>query len=63
MKDDDIIERHADLLAGVGAILWALGTRTLVPELEQLCSVEFAAGFGLVALGRWFRKLRQRKGA
>jgi hypothetical protein len=58
---EDFIERHVDAIAGVAAISWALVTQTIAPQLAELCSPLVAAGFGLGALGRWYRKLRLRR--
>lgn len=46
-----------DLLAGVGALAWAVAALFVV-ELRTLCSTEAAGGFALVALGFWWRKGR-----
>lgn len=62
MPGDDLIERHVDLVAGVGAIAWAFGTQLLaVPALADLCSPMIAATFGIGALARWYRKLAKRR--
>lgn len=61
LADEDILERHVDLLAGVGAIGWALAAQTILPQLSGLCAPQLAGMFGLLALGRWYRKLRERK--
>lgn len=58
---EDFIERHVDAIAGVAAISWALVTQTIAPQLAELCSPFVAAGFGLGALGRWYRKLLLRR--
>lgn len=58
--NEDLIERHVDVFAGVGAILWALAAQTIAPQLAELVAPSIAAGFGLGALGRWYRKLRLR---
>ena len=59
--DEDLLERHADLVAGVGAVAWAVAGWTIAPQLVDLCAPVFACGFGLTAVGRWYRKLRARK--
>ena len=61
MDGDDLIERHVDMFAGVGSILWALGASTIVPGFAAICSPEMAAVFGVGALVRWYRKMRKRR--
>lgn len=60
---EDVLERHGDLVAGVGAIGWAVVVVTAAPAIGAIVSAEAAGLFGLVALGRWYRKLRARKEA
>jgi len=58
---EDLVERHVDLLGGLGAIGWGIVAMNWVPGLEEYISAQIAIPFGLVALGRWYRKLRTRK--
>jgi len=43
-----------DLLAGLGAIAWAVLGMTVLPELGELMDSKVAGGFGVAALGRWY---------
>ena len=58
---EDLLERHVDLLGGLGAIGWGVVAMVWVPDLGQYISAQIAIPFGLVAVGRWYRKLRTRK--
>lgn len=42
-----------DFAAAVGAAAWAI-TAQHVPSMEVLASPEVAAGFAVLALGRWY---------
>jgi hypothetical protein len=58
---EDLIERHVDLLGGLGALGWGVLTMTWIPDLAEFVSAQIAIPFGLLALTRWYRKLRTRK--
>lgn len=60
---EDALERHGDLVAGLGAIAWASIAVTALPQLATIVAPEAASLFGMLALGRWYRKLRARKDA
>lgn len=48
-----------DILAGLGALAWAVVTLTAVPQLGELVSYEAAGAFGLLALARGYSRLRK----
>ena len=43
-----------DLLAGLGAITFAVLGLTVLPVLGELVEPKIAGGFGIAALGRWY---------
>lgn len=60
---EDFLERHVDLAAGIGAIAWGVVTTAALPELATYVAPVVAIPFGVAALTRWYRKLRTRKDA
>jgi hypothetical protein len=49
-----------DVLAGFGALTWAILAHTVLPTLAGLISAEAALAFGLVALGRAYAHHRRK---
>lgn len=54
-----LLQRHIDLLAGVAALAYAALEKMEILDLG-LVTPEIAAGFGLVALGRWYAGVKKR---
>lgn len=44
---------NVDLIAGLGAMAWAIAAQH-APSMGVLASPEVAGGFALIALGRWY---------
>lgn len=55
--------RDVDLIAGLAALAWAIiaqGVRPFGGQLAELVDPRLAAGFGVVALGRWYARWSRR---
>lgn len=57
---EDLIEQHIDLVGGLGALGFGIVELTWLPQLAEYISPMIVMPFALVALTRWYRKLRER---
>lgn len=54
------LEKHGDLVAGLGAMAWAVASLYAV-KLAALVAPQAAAAFAVLAFGRWYAGTRKRK--
>jgi hypothetical protein len=51
------VQRYVDLVAALGAVGWAV-LALYLPELNEIIDYKAGAGFGVLALGRWYAMMR-----
>ena len=58
------MRRYVDVVAGAGALAWAVVAQTSGEfglQLDELVSVEAAAAFSLMAFGRWMAEVKRER--
>lgn len=53
------LEKHVDLFAGLGALIWAALATLVEPRMAELIHPGAAGAFAMLALSRWYRDIKK----